>query len=74
VFDVASSAADRVDAFIENVDGSYMPVPKPLARRDGQASFEVDLASVDLKSLKGATLRITMVDPNGQAEATFEYP
>lgn len=51
------------DAFVDIADGTYLPVPKKVAEARAGATYEVDLSvsgGVDIKTLKGKTIRVTL--------------
>jgi len=61
------------DVFAEASDGVYLPMPQRAdGRAEGPARFEIDLtAANDPQELKGKTIRVTMIGPKGQSEASF---
>ncbi|MGQ0456423.1 MAG: protein-disulfide reductase DsbD domain-containing protein [Hyphomicrobium sp.] len=68
VFEVADAAPAALDAFVEAPDGAYLPLPKAIASKGSTARFELDLSDVDLKSLAGKALTVTLVGAKGQSE------
>jgi hypothetical protein len=65
---------DGADLFLEAPDGLWIPMAKPddTAKAD-VATFLVDLTDgADVGDLKGKTVRVTLVSPRGQSEATFK--
>ena len=62
------------DAFLEAPDGLFLPLPDLIGDIDasGKAVFEAKLgADVDLKSLKGKPITVTLVSETGASQATF---
>ena len=62
------------DLFLEAPDGLWIPLAKPDGESKGNvAAFLVDLTDgADIGDLKGKTIRVTLVSPRGQSEATFK--
>lgn len=60
-------------AFLEAPDGLFLPVPEPVAAgAGGVRTFEAPLGSdVDIASLKGKTVTVTLVGESGASTATF---
>lgn len=65
--------AQAGDVLAEASDGVYLPMPKKAKHSGTKASrFEIDLlAANDPAELKGKTVRVTMIGPRGQSEASF---
>ena len=62
------------DAFLEAPDGLYLPLPERVGDLDseGRAVFEAALgADVDLATLKGKPVTVTLVSETGASFATF---
>ena len=62
-------------AYVENSDGTYMPLLKPDAAKivaPGKLRFELDLAGVDIADIRGKDAKITLVSEQGLSEATFK--
>lgn len=66
--------AEGADLFLEAPDGLWIPMAKPDGAAKGNvATFLVDLTEgVDLRDLKGKTVRVTLVSPRGQSETTIK--
>jgi DsbC/DsbD-like thiol-disulfide interchange protein len=64
------------DAFVEGPLGVFLPLPqlKGAIGADGKATYEVDLAEVDLKDLKGKTITVTLVSDAGNSETKVTLP
>lgn len=63
------------DVFAEASGGVYLPMPQRVKDGNGSSGsrFEIDLlAANDPAELSGKTVRVTMVGPEGQSEATFD--
>ncbi len=65
---------ERADVFVEAPAGLWVPMAKREGpRSDDTATFIVDLNDgADIASLKGKSLRITLVSPHGQSETTLK--
>jgi DsbC/DsbD-like thiol-disulfide interchange protein len=65
--------AETGDVFVEASDGVYLPMAQRVKDGNSQASrFEINLLEAnDPAELKGKTVRVTMVGPEGQSEARF---
>lgn len=72
---VASGPAAGTDIFLEAPEGLWIPLAKRMPSTDvGKMRFEVDLSDgADLKDLAGRMIRVTMVAPGGQSEASFKF-
>lgn len=66
--------AEGADVFVEVPDGMWIPMAKPAGPPQGDtASFVVNLADgADVSSLKGKSVRVTLVSPRGQSEASLK--
>lgn len=65
--------AEGADLFVEAPDGLWIPMAKPEGPPQGNAAtFVVDLTEgADIADLKGKTVRVTLVSPKGQSEASL---
>lgn len=63
-------------AFIENLDGSYMPLTRPDATKvlaPDRLRFEIDLTgAVDPADIRGKDAKVTLVSDQGLSEAIFK--
>jgi len=66
----------RAAAFIENLDGSYMPLTKPettTSLGDDTLRFVIDLTgAVDPVEIRGKPVKVTLVSEHGLSEAIFK--
>ncbi len=66
--------AEGADVFVEAPEGMWIPMAKPVGTPSGEAAaFIVDLNDgADIGSLRGKSVRITLVSPRGQSETTLK--
>jgi DsbC/DsbD-like thiol-disulfide interchange protein len=65
--------ADKADVFLEAQDGLYLPLPRQTSATGDALQYEADLtADVDLHTLRGQTVRATLVGEHGASEVTFK--
>jgi len=66
----------RAAAFLENLDGSYMPLTKPettTSLGNNKLRFEIDLTgAVDPAEIRGKPVKVTLVSEQGLSEAIFK--
>ena len=77
VFDVAfPDGVSNADLFVEAGSDLYLPMPrKAKSLGANEIRYEIDLSkNVDVKALKGRTLRLTMVSARQNAEAVHKLP
>lgn len=71
--EVADPGGGGGDAFVDAPDGSYLPLPRKISDKDGEAVYEVDLSDgVDIKALGGKDITVTLVGAKGQTETVIK--
>jgi DsbC/DsbD-like thiol-disulfide interchange protein len=69
VLQVDDPGAGAGDALVEAPDGLYLPLPKLVEAKGPSAIYDLDLGDgVDLKTLAGKPLTVTLIGAKGQSE------